>query len=294
MILCRIRWNLKRTLIRVSIVTFLFALYVVNYHRKFNNFRTTCDETSHHFHYEVDLSKLSSLNYVNSGDINDEVTNKENAINTLPEFNVFKKDVFVYSAFKVDSQVIVNGILDRNYKYGDKVFRARCEFEGYEILSKAKLHYLIEYSSYQYLSVFIKCDLPSRKEVQINRVRLVDYDDHRTEYIFINNQQITSNNLSFSKNKFGVGRKVKPDVIICIRPLFGPYRDVPALMQFLAYCFANKISRVVFYEYSFIPEVDRLLKSFSFVTIMSFNLPIKGESIHGHGQTVGMHDCLYR
>jgi hypothetical protein len=84
------------------------------------------------------------------------------------------------------------------------------------------------------------------------------------------------------------------DTVICIRPLFGPYSSLSAVIEFFAYYRANGIYRFVFYDFDIGENVKNFINSFEFNQIIPFKLSFPPLKIHAMGQIAALNDCLLR
>jgi hypothetical protein len=84
------------------------------------------------------------------------------------------------------------------------------------------------------------------------------------------------------------------EIVVCVRPLFGPFSSLSSILEFIAYYRANGIHRIIFYDLSITSTIKSLLESMSFVQLLPFDLPIDSNDIHAEGQIAAINDCLLR
>jgi len=84
------------------------------------------------------------------------------------------------------------------------------------------------------------------------------------------------------------------EIVVCVRPLFGPFASLSSILEFIAYYRANGIQKIIFYELSIASKIKQLLHSMPFIQLLSFDLPIDSYDIHAEGQIAAINDCLLR
>ncbi len=88
--------------------------------------------------------------------------------------------------------------------------------------------------------------------------------------------------------------KRNQELVVCIRPLYGPFSSLSSILEFIAYYRANGINKFIFYDLSITSIIRSLLESMPFVELLPFHLPIDSIDIHAEGQIVAINDCLLR
>ena len=85
-----------------------------------------------------------------------------------------------------------------------------------------------------------------------------------------------------------------PEIVVCVRPLFGGYSSVRSLLEFIAYYRTQGIDKIVFYRESVTEPVLKLLNSMSeFVETLPWVLK-NGQSFTPEDQIASIDDCLHR
>jgi hypothetical protein len=84
------------------------------------------------------------------------------------------------------------------------------------------------------------------------------------------------------------------EIVVCIRPLFGPFSSLSSIIEFIAYYRANGIHRIISYDLSIASTISSLLESITFFDLLSFHLPIDINDIHVDGQIAAINDYLLR
>jgi hypothetical protein len=144
---------------------------------------------------------------------------------------------------------------------------------------------------YSYISVKIIC--PKLQLINSSKVKvLFKINENFLETSFIPIIAIEKNETVFkTKDK---NQESIQEIVVCVRPLFGPFSSLSSILEFIAYYRANGIHRIIFYDLSITSTIKSLLESMSFVQLLPFDLPIDSNDIHAEGQIAAINDCLLR
>ena len=144
---------------------------------------------------------------------------------------------------------------------------------------------------YSYISVKIIC--PNINFINSLKVKVMFITNNKLlETFSVPVFSIEENNTkpkTIDKNENSIN-----EIVVCVRPLFGPFSSLSSILEFIAYYRVNGINRFIFYELSITSEMSALLHNIPFVKLLSFHLPIDSNDIHANGQIAAINDCLLR
>jgi hypothetical protein len=199
--------------------------------------------------------------------------------------------ISLYSAFYYKNKISIIAILRKDF-IKTKLFcelsvdNSNLKTEAFiEILSESYAKY------YSYISVKIIC--PKLQLINSSKVKvLFKINENFLETSFIPIISIEKNETIFkTKDK---NHESVQEIVVCVRPLFGPFSSLSTILEFIAYYRANGIHKIIFYDLSITSTISSLLKSIPFVDLLSFDLPIDSNDIHADGQIAAINDCLLR
>jgi len=187
----------------------------------------------------------------------------------------------VYSAFKTEDNVIILAQIT-NEQNNDYSTQFECLFvdeNKNQILGKSDAIFEKFKKNFNY---YVSTRITCRSHPNSQYVKLVhkNKSNVRTNYIYIN----YNSEKGSSQN----------EIIVCVRPLFGPYESIRAMLEFIAYYRINGINKFIIYNESISTQVLQLLKSMTdFVEIIPWNSSdgLKNRSVD---QFSSIDDCLHR
>ncbi len=205
--------------------------------------------------------------------------------------DIIDDTISLYSAFYYNNNIKIIALL-RNYRTGIQLF---CHLSNtnsslktdafYEILPESYVNY------YKYIAVKIICPnvwFKNNLKVKIS----IKNNKNLKETSFIPVVNIEENEKvlkTYERNQ-----KVDQEIVVCVRPLYGPFSSFSSILEFIAYYRANGINKFIFYDLSITPKMRSLLESMPFVELLPFHLPINSNDIHAEGQISAINDCLLR
>jgi hypothetical protein len=147
-----------------------------------------------------------------------------------------------------------------------------------KVLGESEAIFNKNYKSYaKYVATRITCNIYSNSEY----VKLVHKYERNVESKYIRikySEKVSSDN----------------EIVVCVRPLYGPYDSIRSLLEFIAYYRINGISKFVIYNDSVSQRVSQLLKSMSeFVEIIPWHSS-DGLMNEHEDQFSSIDDCLHR
>jgi hypothetical protein len=201
--------------------------------------------------------------------------------------DIIDDTISLYSAFYYKNNIKIIALL-RYYRTGIQLF---CHLSNansslktdafYEILPENYVNY------YKYISVKIICPnvwFKNNLKVKIS----IKNNKNLKETSFIPVVNIDENEKILKNNQRN------QELVVCIRPLYGPFSSLSSILEFIAYYSANGINKFIFYDLSITPTMRSLLESMPFVELLPFHLPIDSNDIHAEGQIAAINDCLLR
>jgi hypothetical protein len=170
--------------------------------------------------------------------------------------------ISLYSAFYYKNKISIIAILRKDF-IKTKLFchlsvnNSNLKTEAFiEILPESYAKY------YSYISVKIIC--PKLQLINSSKVKvLFKINENFLETSFIPIIPIEKNETVFTtkdKNLESI-----QEIVVCVRPLFGPFSSLSSILEFIAYYRANGIHRIIFYDLSMTSTIKSLLESMSFV-----------------------------
>jgi len=167
--------------------------------------------------------------------------------------------IYVYSAFKIQNNVLIIAQTTNEYNndYGTQFQCVFTDENKSQILEISDAIFEKFEKSFDYVSTRITC----RSHPNSQYVKLVHKNNLnvRTNYTYINYNSVKES--------------LDTEIVVCVRPLFGPYDSIRAVLEFIAYYKINGINKFVFYNDFVSKQVLQLLKSitdFVEIRVMSF------------------------
>ena len=190
--------------------------------------------------------------------------------------------ISIYSAFVYEKKIIIIGVIDQKFKTN----KFYCHFRQNGVNRKSDgLVYILPESwadFYRFVSIKIICEKSGSIDSLKTKVSFEMNDQNlETSYVTINQISSESNG------------KEKP-IVVCVRPLFGPFTSSAEILEFIAYYSANGIQRIIFYDLSIAEDIKQVLVNIPFVQLLSYDLPIDSSDIHADGQIAALNDCVLR
>ncbi|KAI1304631.1 hypothetical protein HDE_01795 [Halotydeus destructor] len=200
---------------------------------------------------------------------------ESNIFHAKPTWIRFSDDIYLYSAHsdQITGQVSLIAITRREKRFHD----VYCHINGIDSVH-ASVEELPEHHDKQFTASRLTCDHTTIKSpVNVS----VTYEGVTSEEIPILVLGATSS-------------AAKPEPVLCLRPLYGPFNDTDKLVEALAYYHANGVKKFVLFDYAITNYTQNVLSRLGHeIIVLKWNLEDKvASSIHEYGQLAFSNICL--